>query len=56
MDQLFAVAEMQADGWLFEDVEVLKADVSAAFAVTCETVGELGHEFEPLGFAAGERG
>ncbi len=41
-DEFFAVAEVQADGGLLQDVEVLKTDVAAAFAVAREAVGQLG--------------
>jgi hypothetical protein len=53
-DQLFAVAEVQADRGLFEEVEVADGDAAAALFVAREAVGEFGHEFEALGFAAGE--
>src|SRR5690606_12969370 len=55
-DQFFAVAEMQTDGRLLEQVEVARQLAAAAFAVGGEAGGEFGHQLEPLGFAARERG
>jgi hypothetical protein len=55
-DEFFAVAQVQADGGLFEKIEVTRFFAAAAFAITGEAGGKFRDEFKALGFAAGERG
>jgi hypothetical protein len=56
VDQLLAVAEVQADRGFLEDVEVSRGLAALALFVGLEAAGELGDELEALGLATGERG
>lgn len=51
-DEFFAVGEVEADGGLFEDVEVFRGEAAGALFPCGEAVDELADEFEALGFAA----
>ena len=53
-DQFLAVAEVQSDRRLLEQVEIARLFAAAAFAIGGEARGKLGHELEPLRFAAGQ--
>ena len=55
-DELLAVAQVQADGRLLEEIEVVRLDAARALGESLQAAGEFAHQLEPLGLAAGERG
>lgn len=55
-DEAFAVAQVQADGGLFEQVQVARRLAAFALGVAGQAAGELGDELEALRLAAAERG
>jgi uncharacterized protein YwlG (UPF0340 family) len=56
VDEFFAVAEVEADRRLLEQVEVARESAAGAFAISREAGGEFGDEFEALRLAAGKCG
>src|SRR3954464_3057714 len=53
-DEFLAVAEMQPDRRLLEEVEIQRLNSAASFAIRRQSGGELGDEFESLRFASGK--
>jgi hypothetical protein len=56
VDKFFAIAEVEPDGWFFEDIKIRPYNPMASFAKALQSFRQFTDQFQPLGFAAREGG